>query len=456
VERVPATHAAISSKQRCIQVLAALIALILLIQATPAIVFADGPAIRGVVTLVAATALGIVAKTARAGETAHLLRGLGLPLLVLLMPAAWMLVQLIPIPLRWSNPIWISAAEALDGMSFGHISIDIGATFIAIIRYLTAVGILVVGAATTVDRTRAEWLIYWLTAATAFLATMLLAHTFFGFFPLADARATAALHAASALGILLAAATTIRAVERYETRRNRAEMTAAKFAWSLAAGLSALTLCWLALILAAPGRVTFAAACGFVTIMLIVVTRRFALPLLATVCLAALAVIGAVGIVTTKPPESKTVADLTLRFAAQASPAAVSTAERMIPDNVAGTGGGTFRALLPIYRDIDDPGLSQDAPTTAAQIGIEMGRFAPWTMIVLALVAVGFLLRGALNRGRDSFYPTATAGCIVTLTLEAFVDASLLGTAIIILSTASLGLGVAQSASRAKGGAFSS
>jgi hypothetical protein len=222
-------------------------------------------------------------------------------------------------------------------------------------------------------------------------------------------------------------------------------MTAAIFAWSLTAGLSALALCWLALILAAPARVTFAAACGFVTIILIVLVRRLSLPLLATAGLAALAVIGALVIIAT---ESKPVADATLRFAAQASPAAVSIVERMMADNLAGTGGGTFGALLPIYRDIDDPGESGDALTTAAQVKIEMGRLAPWTFALLALVALGFLLRGALKRGRDSFYPTAAAGCIVTLTLEAFVDASLLGTTIMILSMASLGLGLAQSASR--------
>jgi hypothetical protein len=425
-------------------VVAALILLILLIQATPAAVFADGPVIRGVLTLVIAAALGIVSTVAGARETAHVLRVLRFPLLLLLLPAAWMLVQLMPIPLRLSNSIWNAAAEAGDAGSFGHMTVDVGATVIAIVRYLTAVGILMVAATTTVDRSRAEWLIHWLTAATASLATILLAHAFFGLFPLADTRATTALHAASGLGILIAAAATIRAVERYETRRNRAEMSPAKLAWTLAAGLSALTLCWLALLLAAPARVTFAAACGFVTILLILVTRRFALPPLGAACLGVLTVVGALAIITT---ESKTTADATLRFAL-ASPPAVSIVERMIADNLSGTGGGTFGALLPVYRGIDEPGLSEDAPTTAAQLEIEMGRLAPWTVALLALVVLGFLLRGALNRGRDSFYPTAAAGCVVTLTIEAFIDASLLGTTVMILSTASLGLGLAQSASR--------
>jgi hypothetical protein len=79
-----------------------------------------------------------------------------------------------------------------------------------------------------------------------------------------------------------------------------------------------------------------------VTIILILGTRRFALPPLGAACLGVVAVVGALAIITT---ESKTTADATLRFAL-ASPPAVSIVERMIADN----GGGTFGALLPVYR----------------------------------------------------------------------------------------------------------
>jgi hypothetical protein len=58
------------------------------------------------------------------------------------------------------------------------------------------------------------------------------------------------------------------------------------------------------------------------------------------------------------------------------------------------------------------------------------------------------LLRGALQRGRDSFYPAAGAGCIIVLTLEAFCDASLFGTTVLICAAAALGLGIAQHLSR--------
>jgi hypothetical protein len=64
------------------------------------------------------------------------------------------------------------------------------------------------------------------------------------------------------------------------------------------------------------------------------------------------------------------------------------------------------------------------------------------------IVATGLCLRGAISRGRDSFYATAAAGGAITLTVEAFIDASLLGTAVVIVATTLLGLGIAQSASR--------
>ena len=126
----------------------------------------------------------------------------------------------------------------------------------------------------------------------------------------------------------------------------------------------------------------------------------------------------------------------------------MSISERMIADNSGGTGAGTFSALLPIYRDIDDATVLVGAPTTAAQVIIEMGRPALWIFVIMMIVATGLLLRGAVIRGRDLFYAMGAAGCAITLTVEAFVDASLTGTAIVILAMAILGLGLAQSASR--------
>jgi hypothetical protein len=55
-------------------VLAALILLILLIQAKPALLFADGTFSYGVVALVVAVALGIISTGIRPGEAGHLVK----------------------------------------------------------------------------------------------------------------------------------------------------------------------------------------------------------------------------------------------------------------------------------------------------------------------------------------------------------------------------------------------
>jgi hypothetical protein len=140
--------------------------------------------------------------------------------------------------------------------------------------------------------------------------------------------------------------------------------------------------------------------------------------------------------------------DLTLRYA-NAPAALISDADRLIGDTGwLGSGAGSFTALLPIYRDIDDPAGWQPAPTSAAQISIEMGIPALSVIAIMMLALAGFLLRGAVRRGRDSFYPTAAMSAAVVLTLEAFCDASALSTAIGLVAATVLGLGLAQSVSR--------
>jgi hypothetical protein len=59
------------------------------------------------------------------------------------------------------------------------------------------------------------------------------------------------------------------------------------------------------------------------------------------------------------------------------------------------------------------------------------------------------LLRGALQRGRDSFYPAAGAASLVTLLLLAFGEAAVLATGVAVIAASVLGLAAAQSRSRA-------
>jgi hypothetical protein len=425
-----------------LQVRAAFLLLITLILVSPAAVFDERPGVGGFVTLFAGLGLGMASRTMTSLEVEQLKQASWWAAVLWIVPIALIIIQLTPLPLAWSHPIWSGAAEALPDMSFGHLSIDVGETFGALIRCLTCFAILLVATATTIDRLRAEWLLYCLVGTTAFFAAVLLGRTYLSLFPLADSRAIAALHATSAIGTVLAAAAIVRAGERFETRRRRLDKSRTHFYWVMGGAASALLLCWLAVIFAAPAQIAFAATSGSGIIVGVVLARRFALPAAVTVGFGLLATSLAFGSFLGNLNSN---ADPSVRFAAQYSPA-VSNFERMTRDNPFGTGAGTFFALKPIYQGLHDGDLGR-APTTAAQITIEMGRAAPWIFLFLAVVAAALFVRSALRRGRDSFYPTAAAACIVTLSIESFVDTSVLGTTVLILAMACLGLGLAQSAS---------
>jgi hypothetical protein len=136
-----------------------------------------------------------------------------------------------------------------------------------------------------------------------------------------------------------------------------------------------------------------------------------------------------------------------LQFATAASADSISVAQRILADTGwLGTGAGTYAQLLPIYQELGN--LVTTPPSTAAALVIEFGW--PMTLFVFALgiAVIAALYRGALVRGRDSFYPAAAAACTIILLPQTFCDASLLRTGIAVLGDAIVGLGLAQSISR--------
>jgi hypothetical protein len=136
-----------------------------------------------------------------------------------------------------------------------------------------------------------------------------------------------------------------------------------------------------------------------------------------------------------------------LAFAPSASRGGVS--ERILKDApVVGTGAGTFAALVPIYREIDDPSGSSVASTTVATFAIELGRPTVWLFVLATAAAALIFLRAALQRGRDSFYPAMGGACLVTLLLLIYVNAGLLGNATGLIAAVMFGLAIAQSKSR--------
>jgi hypothetical protein len=253
------------------------------------------------------------------------------------------------------------------------------------------------------------------------------------------------LTAFAALGVIVNATAAVRAIERYETRRTSLDVPFAKFIRTLITWLVALTICVCAIIIFAHTPVIFATVSGLATFVGVMAIRRLGLGLWENAIIALTAVLVAIVIITTNTRSG----DLTLRFASNSPRALIQVAQSVLSDTRwMGNGAGALVSLLPIYQDIDRVVVWPYAPTTAATIAIELGPPALWIILFMAVLLFTQLFRGALQRGRDSFYPTAGASCVVLLMFESFCDAALFERATIIISATILGLAFAQSVSR--------
>jgi hypothetical protein len=112
--------------------------------------------------LLVAYAVALVEVSIQPGEAGHLVSLIRPIAMIASILAVWMLAQTIPLPIKsWAHPIWASAETALDNPIAGSITIDLGATLVAICRYFSAIAILFVAVAVTIDRMRAEWVLFW-------------------------------------------------------------------------------------------------------------------------------------------------------------------------------------------------------------------------------------------------------------------------------------------------------
>lgn len=424
---------------------------ILAIALSPVFLVSDSLLLHGLLAAYVAALVLLVAWSIRPGEAAFLASIIRPAMIFAFFPAAWIVLQAIPLPFdALRHPIWISAEAALGKTLWGSISISPGNTLLALMRYLSACGLFFVATAVTIDRQRAETVLLWLAGMSTLLALTLIIHNLGGFVFLGEissSGARAAITAATTLGTVLTGTTVIYAIERFETRHSRADFSRALFVTMIATSIGALFINLIAVALFASRPALFAALSGVGTFVLIIGFRRIGLGAGLGFLLACIAVAVPLSLIAgsffMKTP------DISLSFVTDASKSQIDLTQRMISDSGwAGSGAGTYRALLPVYQDPSNSVTTTVAPTTAAGYLIELGRPALWIAIAAALATIGWLTHGALQRGRDSFFTAAGAGCTVVLTLEAFFDASLSGSTTIILAMAVLGLAVSQSVSR--------
>jgi len=421
---------------------AALAVLLGLLGLCPAIVTVDGPIVPCLVPLLLAAGLILVSVKLPPGEAQHMATVVSRPfLIVAAFPAVLMILQMLPLAFL-ANPVWTSVSAGFPHGVEGSVSVDIGATAIALARYLSAVGAILLAAAVAINRERAESVLIGAAAAAVLISFAVLFHDLFGFSFLAMREE--ALDCAC-LGVTLSAACALLVLERHETRRSNRAHTQTKFQLASLACLAAFVICAGAVTATRSGSLTFAAASGFLTFCAVAAIRRWALGrtgaaaigFTATVIAAALATVAA--------------SDRDPRFAfAKKDQAEIELTQRLLSDApFFGDGAGSFDALLPIYQASNSGSRAAGAVTAAAKISIEMGEAALWIFVVAASFAVFVLLHGASRRRRDWFYAAAAGACLVTLMNLAFVNAGLSGAAIALLSATIFGLGLVQSRGRA-------
>jgi hypothetical protein len=426
--------------------------LFILLCAVPIVIFVDGLITSALVGLIAAATTALVALSIPPGAAGHLSRVLRAAGMLAAIPAAIIFVQLLPFTAgNLSKSIWDSAAEALGRSLSASATIDPGATVISLAHYLVFVCIGITTAAIAIERRRAEWALISLAAVSATTGLILLIHDLFGFAFLGEitnVSPRADIAAAAALSLTLTAASAVLVFERYESHKARGEASLGQTGVFLGVAVAALLISAVALIRAEMLHSLFAGLCGLAAAAVIITIRRLRLERWAGLVLAALAIGSAAVIAITKTTPHDP--DVALRFSDRASPQIVTMAGRMVTDAGSfGTGAGTFSDLAQIYRDSDssDAGLSS-APTTAAQVSTELGRLGLWAIIIVMLLLIAIFIRGAFNRGRDSFYAMAGAGCGITALVGAFVDGGLTSTALSILLGSVFGLALAQTISR--------
>jgi len=428
----------------------ALLLLVILICTCPfMLLMVGGGTVDGVVAGIAAAGIAVISRAMRPGELQFLMSIIRPAAVLATIPALWLIIQLLPLG-AIAHPIWASAEAAIGHPVAGSITVDFGRSIMALGLYLSAVATALLSAAVTVDRRRAEWVLFTLMGATALIAFILLINDLAGLVFPNGARALSERAQAidcAAIGTIVSVAAAIRTLERYQTRHSNTQRSHAALVWAFAASFTALIACTVALAVGATSATMIAVGYGYGALIAVVIIRRLGLGPWGIAAIAVSAIVGlAVVLIASEPGLGKQ--DVALAFASPSPPGLTSASQRILDDTAwTGTGAGTFAAIMPIYRDIDEPIVST-APTAVAALSIELGRPMLWLIMAMLVGTIVVLLRAALRRGRDSFYSAAGAGCLIAILFLSFTNAGVLGSVTAIIAAAVLGLAFAQSKSR--------
>ncbi|MGY3038095.1 hypothetical protein ACVIIV_007265 [Bradyrhizobium sp. USDA 4354] len=389
-------------------------------------------------SMAAALSLLAAALSTRKADYEHYVRAISWGRWILVAIPLCIAAQFAPLPLGWAHPIWASAHDVLGGLSLGPITADIGLTMNALLLALAAISSLSVAILVVRNRGRAELVLFVLSGVTAVSALMLDLHR------LSPALAASVPHdlttTLAGFGLMLNLAVMQLAAERAETHHSVLR--------SVAIGLCGLVgaLASAAAIFGLSGtNSAIAAAFGVVLILLILVIRRLDLSPLAASALSVAALIGAAIVLTFMFEKSS--GPILLRLVPEMGAETKAALERMLTDTRwFGAGAGTFAAVGRIYQS--DAGAVLTAPSAATSVFAGMGWIGLAATIAVSLIALLRLFFGALQRGRDSFFPAAAAACVLFALVQSFAGPGLLRPAAILCLSVIVGLGLSQSVSQ--------
>lgn len=386
--------------------------------------------------MAAALSLLAAAFSARKADYEHYLRATSWGRWVLIAIPLCIAAQLAPLWLSWAHPIWASIHDALGGLPFGPITADVGLTLNALLQALAAISLLGVTIVMVRDRNRAELVLFVLSGVTAVSALALDLHRLSPGLAVPPDLATAL----AGLGLMLNLAIVQLAAERAETRHSLFRSIVIGICGLAGSLVSALAIFGLS-----STNSAIAAAFGLVLILLILIIRRLDFSPWAAGALLVAALIGATIVLTFLFEKSS--GPILLRLVTDMGAETRAALERMLADTRwFGAGAGSFSAVGRIYQS--DTAAALSSPSAATAIFADMGWIGLSAAVVVTVIALMRLFVGALQRGRDSFFPAAAAGCLLFALIQGFAGPGLLRPAAILCLAVIVGLGLSQSVSQ--------
>jgi hypothetical protein len=414
---------------------AALIAVV----AVSALQFVDAEFGRGLGMAAASIALLAVSVEGGRSDKEHLLRVVGGLRWGVALLLAGITAQLLPVPLSIAHPIWADIRDALAGMPFGYLTADVSATLSCLFLALALVTLTCVTIVVCRDRRRAELMLLVLTGVTGCAALFADIRPLAAGGPRHEAAGLTAVFAG--FGLVLSVAVVQLALERAETRRVSFALLVIGFS-----GIAGIAIDGTAVLFLFSLNTAVAGLIALALSLLILTIRRLGLSTLAAAALATTTLFGA-AIVLAWIFE-KTTGPALLQLVPALGESEAAALRRMLTDaRWYGAGIGAFQSVGHIYQNADSL-----TPLTAPSAAVALFVGAGWIGLIATAATAGAiiwrLVMGALRRGRDSFFATAAAGCVLFCLLQIFVGPGLLTPAALLVLSAVAGLGLSQSVSQ--------